>query len=131
MREAVASGAKILVVPTNNAWFGRGEMSYQQLAMARLRAVEHGRSVVVAATSGVSATIRPDGSVQASTELFTAASLVETLPLRDTTTIAQRLGAWPERVLVGTGAIPLAVAIMLRTRVPVDADGSEADRTAV
>ena len=50
LREAVAAGARLLVVPTNNAWYGRGEMTYQQLAMALLRAVEFGRAVVVAAT---------------------------------------------------------------------------------
>src|SRR5699024_9410816 len=75
-REATNSGAELLVVPTNNAWFGRSEMSYQQLAMARLRAIEHSRAVVVAATSGVSAIVRPDGSVVESTELFTADTLV-------------------------------------------------------
>lgn len=56
------AGAHLLVAPTNNAWYGRSEMSQQQLAMARLRAVEHGRAVV-AATSGVSAIVAPDGSL--------------------------------------------------------------------
>ncbi len=115
-REAVEAGARLLVVPTNNAWYGPGEMSYQQLAMSRLRAVELGRAVVVAATSGVSAIVRPDGSVVTSSDLYTAESLVEEVPLRDNSTLAQRLGAWPGRILVGVGVVTLLVTIGFRFR---------------
>ncbi|SFQ55315.1 apolipoprotein N-acyltransferase [Amycolatopsis arida] len=108
-RDAVRAGAELLTAPTNNAWYGPGEMSYQQLAMSRLRAVEHGRAVVVAATSGVSAIVRPDGGVARSTDLFTAASLVAEVPLRRATTLSDRLGAWPEYVLVGV-AVAAALA---------------------
>ena len=58
---SVRAGAQLLAVPTNNATFGDTEMTYQQLAMSRVRAVEHAPAVVVAATSGVSAIIGPDG----------------------------------------------------------------------
>lgn len=115
-RDAVAAGAQLLAVPTNNAWYGPGEMSYQQLAMSRLRAVELGRAVVVAATSGVSAVVRPDGSVMTSTELYTADALVETVPLRTETTPAQVLGPWPGRVLVGVGLLTLLWAVGFRSR---------------
>ena len=47
----------LLVVQTNNATYGRTGQPEQQLAMSRLRAVEHGRAVLVAATSGISAII--------------------------------------------------------------------------
>jgi apolipoprotein N-acyltransferase len=103
-REAVNAGAELLVVPTNNAWYGPGEMSYQQLAMSRLRAVEHGRAVVVPATSGVSALVRPDGTVEQSTELYTAASLVAQVPLRTETTLSDRLGPWTEYMMIA-GAV--------------------------
>lgn len=92
LRESAAQGAQLIVVPTNNAWYGRGEMTYQQLGMARLRAVEHGRAVVVAAISGVSAVVRPDGSVVRSTGMFTDDLLVDTVPLRSELTIATRFG---------------------------------------
>jgi len=109
-RQTVERGAQLLVVPTNNAWYGPGEMTYQQLAMSRLRAVEHGRATVVAATSGVSAIVRPDGSVVRSSGLFTSEILVGTLPLRDTTTVASVVGPWPERVIVAAGVAALAMA---------------------
>lgn len=112
-REAVRAGAQLLVNPTNHAWYGRGEASHQQLAMTRLRAVKHGRAVVVAATSGVSAIIAPDGSLRQATGLFTPASLVARVPLRQEVTVATRLGTWTETALVA-----IALAASARRRVP-------------
>ncbi|MEV1293775.1 apolipoprotein N-acyltransferase [Pseudonocardia sp. NPDC049635] len=100
LREAAGRGAQLLVVPTDNAWYGPGEMTYQQLAMARLRAVEHGRAVVVPALSGVSAVVRPDGSVARSTEMYTAATVVEQVPLRTDVTPATRWGGAVEMLFV-------------------------------
>jgi apolipoprotein N-acyltransferase len=115
VRESV-EGSNILAVPTNNATFGYTEMTYQQLAMDRVRAVEHGRTVAVAATSGVSAFIRPDGSVTRSTGLFTPAALVERVPLRSTTTLSDQLGPAPEWVMAAVGLVALGIAIMVRRR---------------
>jgi apolipoprotein N-acyltransferase len=115
VRDSVA-GSTMLAVPTNNATFGLSEMTYQQLAMDQERAVEHGRSVVVAATSGVSAIIAPNGHITQQTGLFTPAALVATVPLRSTTTLADRLGAWPEWVLVGAGLIALGFGIATKAR---------------
>ncbi|MFD4267228.1 apolipoprotein N-acyltransferase [Rhodococcus sp. NPDC058481] len=116
LTEAVRSGAELIAVPTNNATFGDTEMTYQQLAMSRLRAVEHGRVVVVAATSGVSAIIAPDGSVQESSSLFVPTTLVAEVPLRASTTLATRLGPIPEIVLCVGAALALAVALVRRRR---------------
>ena len=114
VRSSVEAGARLLVVQTNNATYGRNETS-QQLAMARLRAVEHGRAVLVAATSGISAVIEPDGRVVDSSKIFTQKVLVDRVPLRDTKTIADRLGAAPEWVLALIGAVG-CVAGWLRGR---------------
>ncbi|HEY3611270.1 MAG TPA: apolipoprotein N-acyltransferase [Pseudonocardiaceae bacterium] len=113
---ASVTGATLLAVPTNNATFGLSEMTYQQLAMDQERAVEHGRAVVVAATSGVSAIIEPDGHITRETGLFTPAALVATVPLRSTTTLADRLGGWPEWVLVAAGLLGLAFGVTVRVR---------------
>jgi apolipoprotein N-acyltransferase len=116
VRDSVRNGSNLLAVPTNNATFGYTEMTYQQLAMDRVRAVEHGRSVVVAATSGVSAIIRPDGTVTQQTGLFTPAALVERVPLRSAATLSDRLGASPEWVMVIAGLAALAIALVARRR---------------
>ncbi|WP_174188750.1 apolipoprotein N-acyltransferase [Nocardia barduliensis] len=115
-QDAMRAGAQLLTVPTNNATFGDSEMTYQQLAMSRVRAVEHGRALVVAATSGVSAIIAADGSVRQETALFVPAALVAELPLRDDSTLATRIGPAPERIFVIlTAAAALAAAIRRRS----------------
>jgi apolipoprotein N-acyltransferase len=111
VRDSVTDGTNLIAVPTNNATFGKTEMTYQQLAMDQERAVEHGRSVVVAATSGVSAIIEPNGIITQQTELFTPAALVATVPLRSTTTLADRLGSWPEWVMVVGGLLALLFGV--------------------
>ena len=100
----VAAGANLLTVQTNDADFeldGQTGETLQQLAMARIRAVEHDRAVVVASTTGVSAIIAPDGHLLARTTLWRPASIEARVPLRTDTTLADRLGGWPEVVLTG------------------------------
>jgi apolipoprotein N-acyltransferase len=110
----VAAGANLLTVQTNDADFeldGQTGETLQQLEMARVRAVEHNRSVVVASTTGVSAIIAPDGRLLARTGLWHRAVLEERVPLRTSTTLADRLGGWPEFIL--TGATMAALAWMI------------------
>ncbi|WP_405498545.1 apolipoprotein N-acyltransferase [Nocardia sp. NBC_00511] len=115
-QEAVRAGAQILTVPSNNATFGRSEMTYQQLAMSRVRAVEHGRAVVVSVTTGVSAMITADGAIQQQTPQFVPAALVATLPLRTDTTLATRLGPAPEVVLCILAAAGAGAAVIRRMK---------------
>ncbi|MGH3889478.1 MAG: apolipoprotein N-acyltransferase [Pseudonocardiaceae bacterium] len=116
VRHSVQSGAQLLAVPTNNATFGFTEMTYQQQAISRVRAVEHGRAVLVAATSGVSAVIAADGTVEQHTTLFTPDALVARVPLRSGTTLATRLGPVPEWTLGVLGALGVAAAKMAQHR---------------
>ena len=99
---AVRAGANLLAVQTNDATFevdGQLGESLQQLAMARIRAVESDRAVVVASTTGVSAIIAPDGTLVARTGTWRSAILESRVPLLTTTTLADRLGAGPEYLI--------------------------------
>lgn len=116
--DVVDAGAGMLVVQTNNATFGRTDESAQQLAMSRLRAVEYGRTVVVAATSGISAIVAPDGSLVHQSGLFTADTFVEPIAQRDSRTLAERLGSSPEWVLTALGLGAVVVAVRRRRRSP-------------
>ncbi|MEU6494837.1 apolipoprotein N-acyltransferase [Streptomyces sp. NPDC046984] len=110
VRSTVLDGAQLISVPSNNATFDRSEMTYQQLAMSRVRAVEHSRTVTVPVTSGVSAVIMPDGKITQRTGMFVAASLVQKVPLRSSQTPATRLGTLPETLLVLVAAAGLGWA---------------------
>jgi apolipoprotein N-acyltransferase len=108
--EQVRLGADLLAVPTNNATFGFSDESTQQIVMSRLRAIEHGRSVVHASTVGVSAIFLPDGSSTRWTELFTQDVVVAEVPRHTGLTPSARLGQWPE--LAVAGAVALAGAAL-------------------
>jgi len=114
--DVVDAGAGVIVVQTNNATFGFSDETYQQLAMARLRAVEHSRPVVVASTVGISAFIAADGTLVQTTELFTAQTLVADLSPRQTETIASRVREGPEWTLVGIGLLAWLYAMVAPRR---------------
>jgi apolipoprotein N-acyltransferase len=111
VQEEIDAGAQVLAVPSNNATFGLTEMTFQQMAISQIRSVEHDRTSIIATTSGVSATIDPDGTVTQATRQFTPAYLVNRTELRDTTTLASRLRSGPEWTLAALGAIAVAAAL--------------------
>ncbi|MBI1376065.1 MAG: apolipoprotein N-acyltransferase [Frankiales bacterium] len=113
--ELAGQGARLITVQTNNATYEGTGQPEQQLAMSRLRAVEHGRAVLVAATSGITAIVLPDGSLAGSVGEHRAGYLVATVPLRDTLTVADRVGAVPE-LLACAAAVWLLVLVALRAR---------------
>ncbi|WBU38546.1 apolipoprotein N-acyltransferase [Homoserinibacter sp. YIM 151385] len=117
MRRSVAEGAQVLVAQTNNADFGQTDESRQQLAIARIRAMELGRSLVSVSTVASTAVIRADGSTQAALPDFEPGALVEDVPLSTTTTPAALLGGQLEWLLALGGLGALAVAgVVLRGR---------------
>ncbi|TFV59471.1 apolipoprotein N-acyltransferase [Mycobacterium sp. PS03-16] len=109
-RESVLAGAQVLTVPTNNATFTEA-MSEQQLAFGKLRAVEHGRYVVVPATTGISAVIAPDGRELARTGFFEPAYLDTQIRLKSDIGFATRWAPALQAVLilVGVGAVTVAI----------------------
>jgi apolipoprotein N-acyltransferase len=113
VRSSVQAGAQLLVVQTNNATFGHSAETYQQLAMARLRAVEFGRTVVQVSTSGMSAIIDPNGRVVArSGALFTADRIVAQVGLETSDTLATRLSLWPELALSAVAVLAFVATFL-------------------
>jgi apolipoprotein N-acyltransferase len=96
-REFVGAGAGLLVNVTNDAWYGRSSAPWQHFAMARVRAVETGRSLVRAANTGISAVVDPRGRMLAATGLFEEQVLVHDAPIAAGLTLYVRTGdafAW-------------------------------------
>jgi apolipoprotein N-acyltransferase len=110
-RAAVRNGAQLLAVPSNNATFTEA-MSRQQLAFARLRAVEHDRYVIVAGTTGISAVIAPDGREIARTSFFEPAYLDTQVRLKTQLTAATRWGPYIEALLIAIGVGAVVAAIL-------------------
>ncbi|TPX05354.1 apolipoprotein N-acyltransferase, partial [Schumannella luteola] len=108
MREGVEEGGQLVLAQTNNADFGQTDESLQQLAIARIRAVELGRSVVNISTVGTSAVILPDGTIADRLPRYTAGAMVVDVPLSTTTTPAVVIGRGVEW---GVAAIALGALI--------------------
>ncbi|MFC0863704.1 apolipoprotein N-acyltransferase [Sphaerimonospora cavernae] len=111
VRDTVATGGTPLVVQTNNASYALTNLPPQQLAMSQLRAVEFNRAVVTAATTGISAYVTPDGRIAWRTGELVADMNVVDVPVRTGTTLAARLGALPEWILIFIGATATVAAI--------------------
>jgi apolipoprotein N-acyltransferase len=110
----VAAGANLLAVQTNDADFeldGQTGETLQQLAMARIRAIEYDRAVVVASTTGVSAIIAPTGNLLASSGTWQRAQIEARVPLRTATTLADTIGGWPEGIITAATLAALALAL--------------------
>ena len=80
LRELSHGGAEIILSQTNNADFGYSDETFQQAGIARLRAIETGRSVVNISTVGLSAIFLPDGSILDQVEWYTPAAMVQPVP---------------------------------------------------
>lgn len=108
LHQMVDRGAEIILAQTNNADFGRTDESVQQLAIARLRAIESGRTVVNISTVGTSAIIAPDGSSLASLPTWVPGTMLESVPLSDTVTPATAAGRGIEWLVSGLGVAGFA-----------------------
>ncbi len=79
-RESVKAGADVLVVNTNNGWFGEGWAAYQHAAHAVLRAVETRRPVLRAGNAGWSGWIDECGAIRAVLTKDPATGTVRSVP---------------------------------------------------
>ncbi|HKL56262.1 MAG: apolipoprotein N-acyltransferase [Roseovarius sp.] len=85
----------MLLLITNDAWFGQVSGPYQHLAQARLRSAEQGLPMIRVANTGVSAMIDPAGRVLDSIPLGQAGWRDVRLPPPLAPTIYARLGDAP------------------------------------
>ncbi len=98
-REVRAAGrvGQAVVILTNPASYERSAVSDQLLAMAQLRARQLRQAIAVAAITGRSAVVRPDGSVSAVTRLLAPDQLSAVVQLRSGATPYARAGDMPGR----------------------------------
>lgn len=101
-RAATRAGAELLVIPTNAASYVTEDVPSQQLAGARLRAVESGRAVLQAAPTGYSAIVTASGVVSHRSSLEESAVLNDRVRTRTGWTPYVRFGDLPV-VILGAG----------------------------
>ncbi|HYP74059.1 MAG TPA: apolipoprotein N-acyltransferase, partial [Microbacterium sp.] len=104
IREGAQAGAEVYMFQTNNADFRGTDENLQQLAFARMRAIESGRAVVNLSTVGTSQVIAPDGRTIDALPADEAGAMVTDVPLRTGLTAAMVVGG-PLQTLLGWGSI--------------------------
>lgn len=97
--EGARDGADLYMFQTNNADFNGTDENQQQLAIARLRAIETGRSVVNISTVGTSQVIDPSGRTIDALPAYEPGAMVTDVELR---------GGLTPSVVLG-GAVPLLI----------------------
>lgn len=112
----VANGGQLITVQTSNAMFINTAQIDQQFEISRLRAIETGRYVVVAAINGVSGIIAPDGEVVESADPRTRAVIVGEVSLADGLTPAVAMGPWSGRVIVVITFVSIAFVLVTYRR---------------
>lgn len=96
-RKFTEKGARMLVLITNDAWFGPTALPYQHLQQSVFRAIENGVPVVRAANTGVSAFISAQGEVYGRVEkdgqdTFIAAQRTDNVEIRNAMTLYRLFG---------------------------------------
>lgn len=115
MTDTITDGAQIIFAQSNNADFGVNANDYtdegvQQLAIARIRALELGRTVVNISTVGTSAIMTADGATVNQLPVYTAAAMVNTVPLSTTVTPTIYIGRSIEWLVSGLGLAALVIS---------------------
>jgi apolipoprotein N-acyltransferase len=115
-RAAARAGGELHVIPTNAASYVTPDVPGQQVAAARLRAIENGRDVLITGPTGPSAIVDHTGRVLARSELELPAVLQATVGTRRDLTPYGMFGDTPVAVAAAT---LVAWGWMVPPRVPV------------
>jgi apolipoprotein N-acyltransferase len=117
-RASVRDGATALIVSTDDAWFGATAGPYQHAQISQMRALETGRWIVRAASTGISGIIAPDGRYTAATRLDEEAIVTGSIGRPVSTAY----------VAIGGTAIGLGLGLIYSAIVLVAARGRRASR---
>ncbi len=105
----VRKGAELLIVVTNDSWYGYSSGPFQHKEFAALRAIENRRTVIRAANGGISCIIDPLGRTISQTKLFTRNVLVDYAELRKEITFFTK---YPLIIPLLTSIVSLTILIL-------------------
>jgi apolipoprotein N-acyltransferase len=107
--------AELFAVLTNSATFGTTPQSLQQLAISRVRSIEHGRAIISISTSGVSALIDPRGKITSQTKVFHSDVITQTLGAQSRISPSDAIPGGSSNAITGM-TILLVLLFQLRRR---------------
>jgi apolipoprotein N-acyltransferase len=119
VNKIMSEGTNVILVQTNNATYANSALPEQQLNIERMRAIEMGRSVVVAATTGISASINAEGVVVDILNDGEVGSFVYSAPVLENRSLGSLIGPWLDLAIVVLtlgGLMSLALSSRLRQK---------------
>lgn len=116
-RADVRAGARMLVVVTNDEWFGNSAALVQHADMSPFRAVENDVPLLRCANTGLTEVIGPDGRIVARAPAWKPEVLAARVPPAGPPTPYGRFGDWPGALAL-VSALLLALAPWRRGRTP-------------
>lgn len=90
----------LLVVISDDAWFGNSDAPYQLFRQSLIRSVEDGIPLIRSANTGISGAITPDGSIFGTTSLFRQQVVTIPFPLESHETFYRKHGEWIFRLSI-------------------------------
>ena len=122
-RQSVLSGAQIICLGTNDAWFSRSSARYIHNSQAQLRAIESGRYIARAANTGASMIINSKGEIVCELEPLTDGVLVEDICVNDNVTLYTRIGNLFVYLLIAFLTFVVGCSVYKRIRKKADEIG--------
>jgi len=110
-RQRIQNGAEVLIVASNDAWYGRSPAVWQHTQAARMRAVETGRYVLRVGNTGITAVIAPDGHISQQLPWWQRASLIAPFHSSESITPYVRWGDTPALIFA---ALLLLLGVFFR-----------------
>lgn len=95
VRNSVNKNSNAIVTLSEDGWFGSSWGPHQHLEIAQMRALETGRYILRSTPSGITAIIKPDGSLAATAPQFQATVLTGSFEARQGETPWMMMGQWP------------------------------------
>lgn len=109
----VKNGAEIMIIITNDGWWGNTAGHRQHYSFAHLRAIETRRAIARSANTGISAFIDQRGDTRAVTAYWKPAVIKGSLNANSKITFYVRYGDYIARILAYAGGLFLITALVI------------------
>ena len=109
----VRNGAQIMIIITNDGWWGNTAGHRQHYSFAHLRAIETRRSIARSANTGISAFIDQRGDAHQQTAYWVPAVIKGSLNANDRITFYVEHGDYIARILTYLGGLLLITALVV------------------
>lgn len=90
----IDKGSELIVIITNDGWFGYTSQPFQHLQTTVFRAIEQRCTIVRCANNGISVFVDPYGRRFLESDLFSSVSAQKVVPLRSELTLYSQFGDW-------------------------------------